>query len=587
MPFHPRRVTTVSVALSATLFAACSDVPITGPTGNELRRSPEMRTEKVRAAVAAQNRHMFRLHRIPGVVGTAVGLRAGGEAAVQVFVVDNTARDIPGRLDDVPVDVKVSGMLVAFSDPTTRLRPAALGFSVGHPAITAGTIGARVTNGVQVFILSNNHVLAASNDASIGDPILQPGTFDGGTAADQIATLHAFAPIDFAGGNNWIDAAIALSTPSNLSNTTPLDDGYGTPSSEIFGDANGDRSFDNPGSLLNVQVKKYGRTTKLTSGTITGINATVDICYEVLFIFCVKSARFVDQLIITGNGFSGGGDSGSLIVTDNTSANPVALLFGGSATQTIANRIDHVLAWFNVDIDGSASEPPPPPDPITDVAAVGVTAPANVTVGSTVNVSVSVRNVGNQDVGPFEVTLNDETAGAAIGTQSVAALAPGATATRTFAWNTTGATLGTHVLRGAHTLSDENAANDAASAQSSVNAVSTNAIHIGDLDGNASGNRRWDATVTITVHNSNHQAINGARVLGTWTPTGLNSNDCTTGELGGIGTCIMLYPSIARNRQFVTLTINSVSLAGFTYQQGANHDPDAGSNGTTIRVNRP
>jgi hypothetical protein len=587
MPFHPRRVTTVSAVLCANLLAACADAPITGPTGNELARSTEKRTEDVRAAIAAQNRHMLRLHAIPGVVGTAVGLRAGGDAAVQVFVVDNTARDIPSRLDDVPVDVKVTGMLVAFSDPTIRLRPAPLGFSVGHPSITAGTIGARVTNGSQVFILSNNHVLAASNDASIGDPILQPGTFDGGTSADQIATLHAFAPIDFAGGNNWIDAAIALSTPTNLANATPVDDGYGTPNSEIFGDANSDRIIDNPSTLLNVPVKKYGRTTKLTSGTITGINATVDICYEVLFIFCVKSARFVDQLIITPGGFSGGGDSGSLIVTDNTSANPVGLLFGGSGTQTIANRIDHVLAWFNVDIDGSASEPPPPPDPITDVAVVGVSAPANVTIGSTANVSVSVRNVGNQDVGAFDVSLNDETAGTPIGTQSVSGLAAGATVTRTFAWNTTGAALGTHLLRGSHTLADENAANDAGTAQSSVNAVATNTIHIGDLDGSASGNRRWDAVVTITVHNSNHQAINGARVLGTWTPLGLNSNDCTTGELGGIGTCIMLYPSIARSRAFVTLTINSVSMAGFTYQATANHDPDGSSNGTTIRVNRP
>src|SRR5256885_12833142 len=50
-----------------------------------------------------------------------------------------------------------------------------LGFSVGHPAITAGSIGARVTDGVNVYILSNNHVLANSNDASIGDPELQPG----------------------------------------------------------------------------------------------------------------------------------------------------------------------------------------------------------------------------------------------------------------------------------------------------------------------------------------------------------------------------------------------------------------------------
>src|SRR3989441_5004723 len=92
---------------------------------------------------------------------------------------------------------------MAFSDPTKRQRPAPLGFSVGHPLITAGSIGARVADAAgNVFVLSNNHVLANSNDATIGDPALQPGPFDGGTApADQIGTLAAFNTIDFSGGD--------------------------------------------------------------------------------------------------------------------------------------------------------------------------------------------------------------------------------------------------------------------------------------------------------------------------------------------------------------------------------------------------
>ena len=585
MSHLPRRATTVSAVFGAILLTACADVPL-GPEPTQLRAS-ERRTEDVRAAVAAQNRHAAMLHLIPGVVGTAVGLRPNGEAAIRVMVVDAAPRKIPAALDDVPVEVLVTGMFVAFSDPTTRFRPAPIGYSVGHPAITAGTIGARVTDGTRVFILSNNHVLANMNDAAIGDPEYQPGTFDGGTAADQIATLFGFAPIDFAGGNNWIDAAIALSTTADLGNSTPLDDGYGTPNGRIFADANNDRSFDDRNLLLGVAVQKYGRTTKLTHGTITGINGTVDICYEVLIIFCVKSARFVDQMVITPGGFSGGGDSGSLIVTDNTDAFPVGLLFAGSGTQTIANRIDHVLNWFNVNVDGSASEPPPPPDPVTDVAVVGVSAPASVTRGALVNVSVSVRNSGNQPVGAFDVSLSDATDGVGIGTQPVSGLAPGASATRTFAWNTSAASLGGHTLAAAHTLADDDAANNSGSTVSTVNAVPTNGIHIGDLDGSSSGTNRWNATVNITVHDASHQPVNGARVLGTWTPFGLNSNDCTSGELGGIGTCIMLYPSLARSRNFVTLTINSVSMAGRVYQSAQNHDPDGSSNGTTIRVNRP
>src|SRR5207244_2692847 len=152
---------------------------------------------------------------------------------------------------------------------------------------------------------------------------------------DQIGTLAAFQTIDFSGGANTIDAAIALSSADNLANATPADEGYGLPNSAIYGDANGDGVFDDRNSLLGLAVQKYGRTTKATHGQITGINATVNVCYEVFIIFCVKQATFVDQLIIEPGTFSGGGDSGSLIVADDGSNRPVGLLFAGSGTQTL------------------------------------------------------------------------------------------------------------------------------------------------------------------------------------------------------------------------------------------------------------
>ncbi|MGH2570536.1 MAG: hypothetical protein ACRDGR_04880, partial [bacterium] len=66
---------------------------------------------------------------------------------------------------------------------TQRLRPAPSGISIGHIDITAGTLGGLVRDKEtgNVVILSNNHVMAASNDGTIGDPILQPGPADGGT----------------------------------------------------------------------------------------------------------------------------------------------------------------------------------------------------------------------------------------------------------------------------------------------------------------------------------------------------------------------------------------------------------------------
>src|SRR2546426_4941565 len=122
----------------------------------------------------------------------------------------------------MPVDVKVTGRFMALSDPTTRQRPAPLGYSVGHPAITAGSIGGRVVDGAgAVYVLSNNHVLANSNDASIGDPALQPGPHHGRTPpADQIGPLAPLNTLHFSGRSNTIDAAIALSDATNLGNAT-------------------------------------------------------------------------------------------------------------------------------------------------------------------------------------------------------------------------------------------------------------------------------------------------------------------------------------------------------------------------------
>ena len=574
------------IASGATFWSGCSDQqsdPFTAPSVQLQSSQPS--EQGIAAAIAAQERATPGLMKIPGVVGTAVGLLSDGRATVRIFLSRADVPGLPGVLDGVPARVTVSGQFLAQTDPTTRLRPAPLGFSVGHPLITAGTIGALVANGAgSRFVLSNNHVLANSNDASLGDPMLQPGPYDGGTLSDQIGTLYAFRPIDFSGGNNSFDAAIALTTSANVANATPADDGYGTPSSAIWGDANGDGLFDNRNALLNFNVQKYGRTTRLTRGHITGINATFDVCYEAVWIFCVKSARFVDQLVI-GDGFSDGGDSGSLIVSDDGGRNPVGLLFAGSETETIANRIDLVLNYFGVTVDGGAA---PPPTPLTDVAVTGVSAPGSVTIGNTASVVVTVQNVGTENVaGSFDVTLRDATDNVTIGTQSVAGLAPGATATRSFSWNTTGSSLGSHTLTATHTLPDDNGANNQRSTSSTVNPPSVN-IHVGDLDAFPSNDgTTWSAVVEITVHDNNHQPLNGATVVGNWSRNGLNANTCTTGELGGNGTCIVLFPGLRRTVKSVSFTVSSVTMPGNVYVQAGNHDPDGSSNGTVIKVNRP
>ncbi|MCH7558312.1 MAG: hypothetical protein IIB56_12775 [Planctomycetes bacterium] len=297
----------------------------------------------------------------PGVVGTAVGFNDDGQYAVLVLLERPGVAGIPQDLDGVPVQVVVTGKIIALSHATDRFpRPVPIGVSTGHPDITAGTIACRVKDGDgNVYALSNNHVYANQNEASLGDAVIQPGTFDGGSLPDdEIGTLADFVPIDFSRrARNEIDAAIALSDTDRLGNATPSDDGYGTPSSTIVTE-----------NLLYLGVQKYGRTTGLTHGDITGVNATVNVGYGP-----GKTAKFVKQIIIEPGGFSAGGDSGSLIVTDDGNRNPVGLLFAGSSSITVANRIDLVLDRFGVTVDGVDGEAVPSNDPPT----VTITSPVD------------------------------------------------------------------------------------------------------------------------------------------------------------------------------------------------------------------
>lgn len=233
-------------------------------------------------------------------------------------------------------------------DNIARMRPCPGGFTIGHVDITAGTLGCLVkdtTNGATV-ILSNNHVLANSNQAAIGDPIVQPGPYDGGAApTDTIATLTRFKEIDFtAGVNNYIDAAIA--TPVNLADVLhEIEDVGATIPTETR-----DITVDDLGQF----VKKSGRTTQHTTGYADAVNATVQVKYGL-----GEKATFVDQIIIeqvlAEEDIAAGGDSGSVVLDDDNKL--LGLLFAGSERDdgagepatAIINPIKHVFNLLNLD----------------------------------------------------------------------------------------------------------------------------------------------------------------------------------------------------------------------------------------------
>src|SRR6266481_5591245 len=209
-----------------------------------------------------------------------------------------------------------------------------------------GTLGALVedTTGTE-YILSNNHVLARTNAAAMGEDIIQPGLIDESPACfkdstDIVADLSAFIPIQFKAKKiiptNTVDAAIAQVRVDNVDPTGFLID-IGTVSSDIVAPS------------LGMAVKKSGRTTGLTRGTISAVDVTVDISYG-----SGKSARFTNQTLVTPGGFIAAGDSGSLMVED-VDVNPraVGLLFAGSSTTAIANPIGDILSAFDVSMVGS------------------------------------------------------------------------------------------------------------------------------------------------------------------------------------------------------------------------------------------
>jgi hypothetical protein len=305
-----------------------------------------------------QERHTDWLMSIDGVEGTAIGFNPNARLSVVVLLEKPGIGGIPQELEGVAVHPVVTGKIYALAppegkgkpdkppkeevDPTARFdRPVPIGVSTGHPDITAGTIGCRVTDGKKVYALSNNHVYANENQAKAGpngDNVLQPGPYDGGIdPGDTIGTLYDFEPIVFStSANNIIDAAIALSSTDNLGNATPSD-GYGTPKSATIK------------ASIGQMVQKYGRTTGLTKGRISYINVTVNVEYD------SGVARFVNQIAISGGNFSAGGDSGSLVVVQKgkDTRRPVGLLFAGSSSLTILNPIDAVLGAFpGISIDG-------------------------------------------------------------------------------------------------------------------------------------------------------------------------------------------------------------------------------------------
>ncbi|MCC6566942.1 MAG: hypothetical protein IT298_14375 [Chloroflexi bacterium] len=350
----------------------------------------------------------------PNVVGVAVGLTetegvwtdtialvALVERKLPLTALSAEAR-IPRQIDSIPTDVYEVGQLKALQllPPTSRFRPTIPpGVSIGHFAITAGTLGAVVKDRItgEKLLLSNNHVFANSNDAQVGDSILQPGPADGGqNPGDAVATLERYVPLRYiedadnplpdpgnptptpnpqpGGCNAAVSALVALTNTiariggSDRRVVETASSQAATASAAVTAKAHAavdnalDAALAKPndptafstdirhiGTItgtkapqIGMAVRKAGRTTDYTQSMITLLNATVNVGY--VTVRGPRTARFTGQII--AQPFSQGGDSGSLVV-DGAENKAVGLLFAGSAMATIFTPIDVVLAALN------------------------------------------------------------------------------------------------------------------------------------------------------------------------------------------------------------------------------------------------
>ncbi len=222
----------------------------------------------------------------------------------------------------------------------------------------SGTLGALVEdNSGRQYVLGNNHVLAKSDHALVGDAIVQPGLIDNnctpsgdGPGTTPIASLTEWIPLKSSATN--VDAAIAEVGSRTVDGSGAILElgarrADGTLASAPPGTSSTAGRGETPS--LRMMVAKSGRTTGLTCGGVTAVDLDVAVEY---FSDCAETRPyltkvFTNQIGISGDRLSDAGDSGALVV-DASNAEPVGLFFAGGTDsagvgQGVANPAPEVL----------------------------------------------------------------------------------------------------------------------------------------------------------------------------------------------------------------------------------------------------
>ena len=234
----------------------------------------------------------------------------------------------------------------------------------------SGTLGALIQDGSgRQYVLSNNHVLARSDHAAVGDSIVQPGLIDNnctpsgeGPGTVPVGALTAWLPLKSAQTN--ADAAIAQVASRTVdANGAILELGSRQADGKLAAAPPGISSSGGKGEPAELQMKvaKSGRTTGLTCGGISVVNLDVSVDY---YRDCAETRPyltklFTNQVGMSGDRFSDAGDSGALVV-DANNAEPVGLFFAGGTDasgvgQGVANPATDVLRELGAQMGGGAN----------------------------------------------------------------------------------------------------------------------------------------------------------------------------------------------------------------------------------------
>lgn len=235
-------------------------------------------------------------------------------------------------------------------DNKEKRRPVCAGISTMHYGMegdTACTITGffRDNETKEILIASNNHCYSRENKAKIGDPVVQPGPYDGGTDKDIIGHLFKYVPVKFnpftCPVRNILVKIKRFFTREDTSNK--VDIAFATievPYEVIatyIGPFKGKTTF-----KIGDQVTKTGRTTEQTYGKV------IDIDYNGRVQYSRGIAWFTDCYLIQGHHFSQGGDSGSPVFDMN--GNYGGALFAGSDEFTIVCKVENIEEIGDVEL---------------------------------------------------------------------------------------------------------------------------------------------------------------------------------------------------------------------------------------------